>query len=223
MILLVLLFLASVAGLVAALVQPGWADLVLVAGPSALASLILLIRAVALMARRQDGSSDHDPARSSAPRRPLSRAATPRDRHILVDGSNVMHWKDGTPQLDTLRVVLARLTALGFNPGVVFDANAGYKIADSYRDDADLGRMLGLHKDRVLVMPRGTPADPTLLAAARDLDARIVTNDRFRDWAETYPEVARPGHLVRGGFSDGQLWLDLEGAVPDRGQTLTPP
>ncbi len=213
MIVLVFLVLVSVAGVAVAIVLPGMTDLLLVAGPAAVAALILLLLAIGRDTRAADDRAFKPPPRKAAA----------KVRHILVDGSNVMHWKDGTPQLDTLRVVLARLTALGFNPGVVFDANAGYKIADSYRDDADLGRMLGLHKDRVLVMPRGTPADPTLLAAARDLDARIVTNDRFRDWAETYPEVARPGHLVRGGFSDGQLWLDLEGAVPDRGQTLTPP
>lgn len=213
MIVLVFLVLVSVAGVAVAIVLPGMTDLLLVAGPAAVAAVILLLLAIVRASRAGDDRAFKPPPRKAAA----------KVRHILVDGSNVMHWKDGTPQLDTLRVVLARLTALGFNPGVVFDANAGYKIADSYRDDADLGRMLGLHKDRVLVMPRGTPADPTLLAAARDLDARIVTNDRYRDWAETYPEVARPGHLVRGGFSDGQLWLDLDGPVPDRGQTLTPP
>ena len=49
-----------------------------------------------------------------------------------------------------------------------------------------------------------------ILAAARDLGAKIVTNDRFRDWADQHPEVHRPGHLIRGGYASGRIWLDLQ-------------
>jgi hypothetical protein len=59
------------------------------------------------------------------------------------------------------------------------------------------------------VVNKGNPADPTILAAARDLKARIVSNDRYRDWTESHPEVAKPGHVIRGGYRDGNLWLDL--------------
>ena len=62
-----------------------------------------------------------------------------------------------------------------------------------------------------MVVSKGTPADPTILAAARDLGAQIVTNDRFRDWAEAHPEVTEAGHLVRGGYPSGKLWLSLGG------------
>jgi hypothetical protein len=48
------------------------------------------------------------------------------------------------------------------------------------------------------------------LAAAADLGARVVTNDRYRDWVEQHPEVTEPGHLIRGGYKAGKLWLDLE-------------
>jgi hypothetical protein len=143
-------------------------------------------------------------AKSRRPPRARTKA-----RWIMVDGSNVMHWKDGTPQIATLREVLDRLVSLGFTPGVVFDANAGYKLVGRYQHDHALGRLLGLPEERVLVAEKGTPADPLLLASARDAGARIVTNDRYRDWAEAHPEVASPGHLIRGGYRDGQLWLDL--------------
>ena len=91
---------------------------------------------------------------------------------------------------------------------MVFDATVGYKIGTRYRDDAEMAAHLGLPVDRVLVVPKGTPADPVVLATARDLDAPIVTNDRYRDWAETYPEVQTPGLLIRGGYAEGRLWLD---------------
>ncbi len=74
--------------------------------------------------------------------------------------------------------------------------------------------MIGLPGDQVVVVPKGTVADLTVLAAARDLGARVVTNDRYRDWAEQHPEVREPGHLVRGGYRDGQLWLNLD--MPER-------
>ncbi len=41
------------------------------------------------------------------------------------------------------------------------------------------------------------------------MGAIVITNDRFRDWAYTFPEVRRKGHLVRGGYRAGALWLDL--------------
>ncbi len=128
---------------------------------------------------------------------------------ILVDGSNVMHWKNETPQIATVQAVVQALKARGFAPGVMFDANVGYKIGDSYKCDWELARLLDLPSDHVFVVPGGTPADPYLLNAARELNARIVTRDRFRDWVEAHPEVAEPGFLIRGGYRDsGELWLD---------------
>jgi len=212
MVVLVTLFFASMAGLIAALLQPGWSDLVLVAGPAAIASLFLLI--AALVRGKRPPAVPTGPVRAPSPFRfGARRAAAPTPNWIVVDGSNVLHWKDGKPELDTLREVLGHLTALGYSPGVVFDANAGYLISDRYQHDHALGKLLGLPDDRVMVVANGTPADPMILAAARDLGARIVTNDRYRDWRDSHPEVGDPGHLIRGGYRAGQLWLDLEAAA----------
>ena len=169
----------------ATLVLPGLQDWLLLTGPCMLASLYLTLRTWWRL------------------------VSVPVLRHILIDGSNVMHWKDGTPQIATVREVVTLLVAQGWQPGVVFDANAGYKIGDRYQDDRAMAALLGLPVDRVLVVPKGNQADPTLLAAARDLGAPIVTNDRYRDWAETYPEVLTQGLLRRGGYRDGKVWLDL--------------
>jgi hypothetical protein len=46
------------------------------------------------------------------------------------------------------------------------------------------------------------------LTVARDFNAPIVTNDRYRDWADDYPEIAEPGRLIRGGYRNGTLWLE---------------
>lgn len=146
--------------------------------------------------------------RSSGSGRPSSPAYRAKPKNwIVVDGSNVMHWQDNTPRLAPLLRVVEDLKARGFSPGVVFDANAGWKLFGEYLNERDFGRMLGLPTDQILVVPKGTQADPYILDTARKFKARIVTNDRYRDWTEAHPEVAEPGHLIRGGMQDGKVWL----------------
>jgi hypothetical protein len=127
---------------------------------------------------------------------------------ILVDGSNVMHWEDNTPRIEPVRRVVTALKARGLDPGVVFDANVGWKLFGRYLGEGELGKMLNLPQDQVLVVPKGSPADPWLLTTARDYGAKIVTNDLFRDWAKTHPEVAQPGFLIHGGLSGDTVWLE---------------
>lgn len=141
-------------------------------------------------------------------RRPRTATAPIKDEAwILIDGSNVMHWQDGAPDLVPLTGVVSRLVAMGYVPGVVFDANAGWKLRGRYLHDGDLARLLGLETRQVLVVPKGTQADPYLLETARAFGARIVTNDRYRDWAGQHPEVLDRDFLIRGGVRNGQVWL----------------
>jgi hypothetical protein len=148
-------------------------------------------------------------------RRGARAAETADESWILVDGSNVMHWQDRTPSLDPIKAVVAQLAAQGHVPGIVFDANAGWKLMGRYLHDGEFARLLGLESRQVLVVPKGTQADPFLLETAREFGARIVTNDRYRDWSERYPDVAKPERLIRGGMRDGQAWL--EGLEPVSG------
>jgi len=134
-------------------------DILLLLAPVALlAAILLALRLTTRRARR--------PTRPKAAQRP-----------IIVDGSNVLYWRDNTPSLDTLREVIATLRTQCYDPGVVFDANAGYLLTGKYQHD-------------------GAP---------------ILTNDRYRDWAEAHPEIRTPGHLIRGSYRDGQLRIDLPG------------
>lgn len=202
---------------------PVLSDLMLLSILLALASLFLLVRAwigqYRAGSRRGAANSDttrrHNRSRpeTKAARKPIGGKSSAPARWLVVDGSNVMHWKDEVAQIATVREVVQALTARGYSPGVVFDANAGYKISGRYQDDAEIARQLGLTEDRVLVVPKGTQADPFLLSTARELGARVVTNDRFRDWTDAHPEVREPGHLMRGGYRDGKLWLEDGPAV----------
>lgn len=176
----VVLIVSSIA-LTGTLLIPGFSEFLLVTGPAFLASLVLALRA--LTKRRK--------------------------RWVILDGSNVMYWRDATPQIETLQEVILELRTAGYTPGVVFDANAGYLLSGKYQHDGALAKSLGLPEERVMVVPKGSPADPAILAAAVDLGAQVVTNDRYRDWVEQHPEVAEPGYLIRGGYKAGKLWLDV--------------
>ncbi len=178
----------SLLGSGAALAVPGQSDWLLLTAPCAVACLFLLLR-----------------------RAPHSRKTEER---VIIDGSNVMHWADGAPSLDPVRAVVAEVSRRGLTPGVIFDANVGYKIGDRYQDDQELARKLGLPEAQVLVVPKGTPADDYILRAARDLGATVVSNDRYRDWQETYPEVVSDEVLLRGSFREGRLHLKEGGRRP---------
>ena len=180
------LFSFSVLAVALALWVPGARDILLVAMPALVASLYLLL--LGFWGRK---------------------AALPS---VVVDGSNVMHWLDGKPRVEPLLQVVAALKRRGFAPGVVFDANVGHKLAGHSAHEGAMAKLLGLPVNWVIVVGKGVVADAVILQAARDLQARIVTNDRFREWVEAHPEVAEPGFLIRGGFREGVLWLDLESA-----------
>ena len=186
---LLVILTVSCAGLLVGLLVPGFLDLLLLAVPCVIASLILLLRAF------------WSGGRSRSAAKPL----------IILDGSNIMHWKGAGPDIAAVKDTIRALSAHGYAPGVVFDANAGYKLCDRYLDGPSLAKLLGLHRDQVTVVAKGTPADEVILATARDHKARVVTNDRFRDWSDQHPEAAENGHLVRGGYRAGQLWLTLPG------------
>ena len=218
------LLICALVATAAALGLPDAIDWVMLSGPCALAALILLLRAgFAPPARKAVPSFKRQPISDAirkqtrpSPRKVLFGLPKPKN-WLVIDGSNVMHWKDGTPTIETLREVVAHVTALGFSPGVVFDANAGHILAGKYQHHHAMGLHLGLPEDSIMVVNKGSPADPVILAAARDLGARIITNDRYKDWADQHPEVHVTGHLIKGGYEGGKLWLELKAPLqPER-------
>lgn len=134
--------------------------------------------------------------------------------HVLIDGSNVMHWGGNGADISIVRSVAHALVAQGYRVGVIFDANAGYKIRDSYMNESHFAQALNLDHNEIMVSPKGRPADGFLLQAARDMDAPIVTNDRFRDWQEDFPECAAPGRLIHGIWRDGAPQLRMSSGKP---------
>ena len=139
----------------------------------------------------------------------VARRAQGRVPYMVVDGSNVMHWRENQPDLDSVKRVAGLLKRQGYVPVVWFDANAGYLARGRYMGPRPLARQLGLPARQVFVAPRGTPADPLILSGAEALGARVVTNDRFRDWVGSYPYLHRPGVLVQGQIAGDSVRLML--------------
>ena len=180
---LISLCLLSLAGMAVVAMLPEWQGLLpLLAGAALISALLWIV----LRRRRSAGHPD---------------------KQLVIDGSNAMFWRDNQPRIDTVKALVAHVEAQGFTAGVIFDASAGHVLFGRYLDDRHFAKLLGLPENRCFVVPKGTIADEYILRAARDIGARIVTNDRYRDWAGDFPEVATHGHLIRGRFKGGKLSL----------------
>ena len=105
-------------------------------------------------------------------------------RVALVDGSNVAHSNEGEKaRLENIVLVCEKLEEEGFEPIVMVDAALRHQIDDSQGYE----RMVEAGKIRQA--PAGTDADYFILSFARELDASVVSNDRFRDRQEAFPEA----------------------------------
>jgi hypothetical protein len=103
---------------------------------------------------------------------------------VLVDGSNVAHSTEGeAPRLANLLAVRDKLREEGDDPIIVADAALRHQI-----DDPQAYEQL-VEEGMVRQAPAGTDADYFILSFARELDASIVSNDRFRDRIKQFPEV----------------------------------
>ncbi|HEY4138200.1 MAG TPA: hypothetical protein VGN65_07100 [Casimicrobiaceae bacterium] len=102
----------------------------------------------------------------------------------IVDGSNVAHSTEGSPALvGNLLAIRDKLREEGLEPIIVADAALRHQIDDTraYERLVDEGQ--------VRQAPAGTDADYFILSFARELNALIVSNDRFRDRIKQFPEA----------------------------------
>jgi hypothetical protein len=118
------------------------------------------------------------------PDQPNSTNDGPQTRIALVDGSNVAHSSEGDKaRLENIRLICEKLLDDGFEPIVVADAALRHQIDDP----PEFERLVD--EGKIRQAPAGTDADYFILAFARELDAHIVSNDRFRDRQEAFPEA----------------------------------
>jgi hypothetical protein len=105
---------------------------------------------------------------------------------VLVDGSNVAHSSEGErAQLSNITAICDKLREEGYEPLVLADAALRHQVDDrvKYERMVDAGE--------IRQAPAGTDADYFILSFARELDASIVSNDRFRDRQKAFPDAAK--------------------------------
>ncbi len=124
---------------------------------------------------------------------------------VVIDGSNVLYWENDKPALHSVKLVIEKLVSDGFEPIVWFDANIGYLVSGRYMNPTNLSKALRYPARRISVAPKRTPADPLLITDAEQLNARIVTNDRFRDWEEHFPHITHQDLFLRGQIRNNQV------------------
>ena len=101
-----------------------------------------------------------------------------------MDASNVAHSSEGEKaRLRNIELVAEKLEEEGLDPILVADAALRHQIDEPERYAALLEQGL------VRQAPAGTDADYFILSFARELDAYIVSNDRFRDRIESFPDA----------------------------------
>ena len=122
-------------------------------------------------------------------------------RKVLVDASNVAHSTEGgEARLSNIDLVQRKLRAKGFEPLIVADAALRHQIDDK----AAYERLI--NDGVVHQAPAGTDADYFILSFAREMDARILTNDRFRDRAEQFPQER--DRIIRYMIVQGEVVLE---------------
>ncbi|MBX6365167.1 MAG: hypothetical protein IRZ00_14960 [Gemmatimonadetes bacterium] len=125
----------------------------------------------------------------------------PTERIAIVDGSNVAHSTEGDEaRLRNIQLVVDKLEQEGYRPIVVVDAALRHQIDERHAFE----RMVD--DGRIRQAPAGTDADYFILSFARDLDACVVSNDRFREREEAFADITR--RVIRYMIVEGDVVLE---------------
>ena len=122
----------------------------------------------------------------------------PPSKMVIIDGSNVAHSSEGeVALLDNIRLVQDKLREEGLEPVVLVDAALRHQI-DKENEFEQL-----VEDGTIKQAPAGTDADYFILSFARELNADIVSNDRFRDRMDAFPETRE--RMIRYMIVNGEV------------------
>ena len=124
------------------------------------------------------------------------------DRKVaIIDGANVAHASEGDhARLENINLIREKMKEEGYEPIVVVDAALRHHVDDR----PGYERMV--EEGTLRQAPAGTDADYFILAFARELDAVVVSNDRFRDREAAFPEAR--DRVIRYMILAGEVVLE---------------
>ncbi len=141
-----------------------------------------------------------------------------RNDTIYVDGSNVA-WNNGSrergdvPHARNIKAVINKLGEIGFNRVLVLCDNNLYDEVDDNDVYKELSRTGYLQ-----AVAKGNVADEWLLRFKEDKDRFIITNDKYTEYRENYPDIKtqRVSFQVIGNearFED-KIYKVVDGILP---------
>lgn len=105
---------------------------------------------------------------------------------ILVDGSNVARSVEGK-SIECLELMRTKLLSMGYAPVIIVDANLRHLLTGDKRE-----KLESMLKNNVIFQsPAGVKADEALLKISDEKGFRIVSNDQFKEYMNTYPWIDR--------------------------------
>jgi len=105
---------------------------------------------------------------------------------VIIDASNVAHYGRGNnekPNLSNLMIAVDALGELGYDPIIIADASLRHEI-----DKKEEFRQL-LKEGDIQQVPAGTAADHFILKIAEEQDAKILSNDGFREYMDEFQDI----------------------------------
>ena len=132
--------------------------------------------------------------------RVISRRGTRCIRSIVIDGKNLCHMQSKFIGLPALKAVAKRLSEQ-YSLTIVFDASIR---SDLKMDDQSIRASFD-NTVTVHVVATKIKADETILDAAADPGAYVISNDRFRDYPEK--DVVSNKRLIRFEILNGRVLI----------------
>lgn len=117
---------------------------------------------------------------------------------IVVDGSNIAYLvktPEGKASLEALLTVRDKLREMGYRPIIIVDASLHHHIDNPRKLDQLID------SGEINQAPADTDADVFVLKTARDFGARIVTDDQYKDYRDSFEharEKRAPVMIVDG-------------------------
>ena len=119
---------------------------------------------------------------------------------IIIDAANVAHFKkgkEGIPSLDQVLKAIESLKGLGYEPNAIADASLRHEI-DKKEEFNTL-----LEEGKIQQVPSGTTADHYILKTAYEENAKILSNDIFREYNDEFKDIA--SKRIPYNIKEGQI------------------
>ena len=125
---------------------------------------------------------------------------------VIIDASNVAHSRkndEDRPCIDNILAAVEELEKLGYEPVIIADASLRHEI-----DDKERFKKL-LDEGRFQQVPSGTNADHFILKMAEEEDAKILSNDIFREYTDEFQDIN--SRRIPYSFRDGKILIGTSG------------